>query len=210
MTAGRRVARRERPGRARAGFRPPRISSNCRCACICCVNSVAWIPWKSPSSQPTSCACAMRSSLSLGVSLLNGNVTSSSSWRRSGDRISSSSWIERSWISFSARRPASSSGARRASSSSERTIDAIRMSLVGRATCSPASAFGGDLVEDLGGERLGRLGPVAGGRCCLRHGHQGYPSRPRARPETRSPWLPRSVREAFGTQDFAASALRAE
>ena len=39
--------------------------------------------------------------------------------------------------------------------------------------------IGGDLVEDLGGERLGRLGPVAGGRCCLRHGHQGYPSRPR-------------------------------
>src|SRR5260221_8196428 len=78
----------------------------------------------------------MRSSASLGVSLVKGRVTSASSWRRSGDRISCSSWTERSWISFSDRRPASSSGARRASSRSARTIAAMRMSLVGRATCS--------------------------------------------------------------------------
>ena len=35
----------------------------------CWVNSVAWMPWNRPSSQPTSWACAMRSSDSLGVSL---------------------------------------------------------------------------------------------------------------------------------------------
>src|SRR5258708_3931576 len=64
------------------------------------------MPWNSPSSQPTSWACAMRSSDSLGVSLENDNLTSPSSLRRSGDRISSSSWIDRSWISLSQRRGA--------------------------------------------------------------------------------------------------------
>ena len=39
-----------------------RISSSWARAAICCDISVAWIPWNSPSSQPTSCACAMRSS----------------------------------------------------------------------------------------------------------------------------------------------------
>ena len=39
-----------------------RISSSCPCAIACWVNSVAWMPWNRPSSQPTSCACARRSS----------------------------------------------------------------------------------------------------------------------------------------------------
>ena len=59
-----RAARRAAPS---SSARRWRISSNCCWACICWVNSVAWMPWKSPSSQPTSWACAMRSSASLGV-----------------------------------------------------------------------------------------------------------------------------------------------
>ena len=145
--AGRSCGRSSRAGirgTRRAGGCPARaarrwrISSNCCCACICWVNSVAWMPWNRPSSQPTSWACAIRSSASLGVSLVNGSVTSASSLRRSSERMPSSSCTERSWISFSDRRPASSSGASRASSRRARTIEAMRMSLVGRATCSPS------------------------------------------------------------------------
>ena len=43
------------------------------------------MPWKSPSSQPTSCACAIRSSASDGTeSSVNGSVSRSSSSRSSG------------------------------------------------------------------------------------------------------------------------------
>ena len=44
-----------------------RICSSCWRAAICWANSVAWMPWNRPSSQPTSWAWAMRSSDSLGV-----------------------------------------------------------------------------------------------------------------------------------------------
>ena len=53
------------------GVRGMGTASPCCCAWACWVNSVAWIPWKRPSSQPTSCACATRSSDSVGVSLVN-------------------------------------------------------------------------------------------------------------------------------------------
>src|ERR687896_681438 len=70
------------------------------------------MPWKSPSSQPTSWACAIRSSLSDGVwSSENGRVSRSSSSISSGARPASSSWIEAWWISLSRLRLASSSGA---------------------------------------------------------------------------------------------------
>ena len=53
------------------------------------------MPWNTPSSQPTSWACAIRSSASTGVSpSLNGSVSRSSSSRSSGARPSSSSLIE--------------------------------------------------------------------------------------------------------------------
>src|SRR5262249_13515516 len=113
-----------------------RISSICACADICWVNSVAWMPWNRPSSQPTSWACASRSSDSLGASPVNGSTTSQSSAFRSGDSTSSSSWIDRSWISRNARRPASSIGARRTSSTMLRTIGALRVSFLGRLTRS--------------------------------------------------------------------------
>ena len=70
VRAGRAAAARARISSARRW----RISSNWRWACICWVNSVAWIPWNRPSSQPTSWACAIRSSDSLGVSLENVSV----------------------------------------------------------------------------------------------------------------------------------------
>ena len=57
---------RRSPGRSRAGGASPRTAPAPPPAGV---NSVAWMPWNSPSSQPTSCACASRSSDSLGVSL---------------------------------------------------------------------------------------------------------------------------------------------
>ena len=44
-----------------------RICSNWARAAICWANSAVWIPWNRPSSQPTSCAWAIRSSASLGT-----------------------------------------------------------------------------------------------------------------------------------------------
>ena len=73
----------------------------------------------------------------------------SSSARRSGESMPSSSCTDRSWISRSRRRPASSSGARRTSSSMVRTMAAMRISFVGRVTCSCAVL-------------AGRLAPAAG------------------------------------------------
>src|SRR3954452_8921586 len=42
------------------------------------------MPWKRPSSQPTSCACAIRSSDSDGVDSLNGSISPSRSSPTSG------------------------------------------------------------------------------------------------------------------------------
>ena len=82
------------PGMAPGGSWP-RICSSWLRAAICWANSVAWMPWNSPSSQPTSWAWAMRSSASLGsLPSPNGMATRSSSSRRSGDRAAPSSWIE--------------------------------------------------------------------------------------------------------------------
>ena len=79
-----------------------RISSNCARAAICWANSAVWMPWNSPSSQPTSWAWAMRSSDSDGIaSSANGSESRSSSSISSGARPSSSSLIERRWISLS-------------------------------------------------------------------------------------------------------------
>ena len=78
------------PGRALR-----RISSSWARAAICWANSAVWMPWKTPSSQPTSWAWAMRSSASDGVSpSVNGRVIRSSSSRSSGARPCSSSRID--------------------------------------------------------------------------------------------------------------------
>ena len=72
-----------------------RISSSWARAAICWANSAVWMPWKTPSSQPTSWAWAIRSSASVGVSpSVNGRVIRSSSSRSSGARPCSSSRID--------------------------------------------------------------------------------------------------------------------
>ena len=75
------------------------MSSSWARVAICWAMSVAWMPWNSPSSQPTSWAWAIRSSASDGVSpSLKGSVIRSSSSRSSGARPSSSSRIEAAWM----------------------------------------------------------------------------------------------------------------
>ncbi len=60
------------------------------------------MPWKSPSSQPTSWAWAIRSSASDGVaSSVKGSESRSSSSTSSGASPLSSSLIEERWISLS-------------------------------------------------------------------------------------------------------------
>ena len=133
-----------------------RISSNCCWAIACCVKRVAWMPWNSPSSQPTSWACAMRSSDSLGVSLSNGDgdpLELLPAARATGCPRARGATARGS--RRSARRPASSSGARRTSSSMFRTIEAMRISLVGRRTCSS-----GSLPSTLSGTGPTRPSPV--------------------------------------------------
>ncbi len=95
------------------------------------------MPWKSPSSQPTSWAWAIRSSASDGSASLNGRAIRSSSAMSSGASPSFSSAMERSWMSASRARPASSSGALRTSSRSCLTIEPMRITLAG---CSTRSA----------------------------------------------------------------------
>ena len=95
------------------------------------------MPWKRPSSQPTSWACAIRSSPSEGVpSSVKGSVSRSSSSTSSGARPDSSSLIEAAWISLSRWRLASSSGAAFTSSSSWRIMLPIRITLAGCSTSS--------------------------------------------------------------------------
>ena len=60
------------------GSAPWRICSSCARAAICCANSAVWMPWNRPSSQPTSWACAIRSSASDGMeSSVNGSASRS-------------------------------------------------------------------------------------------------------------------------------------
>src|SRR5918992_2261124 len=95
------------------------------------------MPWKRPSSKPTSWACAIRSSASEGVlSSVNGSESRSSSSTSSGARPASSSLIEAWWISLSRLRLASSSGAAFTSSSSCRIMLPIRITLAGCSTSS--------------------------------------------------------------------------
>ena len=56
------------PGGVMPGGSARRICSSCARAAICWANSVVWMPWNRPSSQPTSCAWATLSSASLGTS----------------------------------------------------------------------------------------------------------------------------------------------
>ncbi len=80
------------PGPGEPGGRRRRMSSSCWRAAICWANSVAWMPWNRPSSQPTSWALAMRSSAPLGAAVpANGWASRPSSSRRSGDRADDSS-----------------------------------------------------------------------------------------------------------------------
>jgi len=119
------------------GGRARRICSSCARAAICCANRVVWMPWNSPSSQPTSCACAIRSSASLGgAPSANGSDSRSSSSTSSGASPSSSSLIELAWISASRARLFSSSGADFTSSSSWRIMLPIRITLAGCSTIS--------------------------------------------------------------------------
>ena len=146
-----------------------RISSNCCWAIACWVNSVAWMPWKRPSSQPTSWACAIRSSDSLGVSAPKGSTTSVElvpAARARGCRRARAATSRRSRAAPCGRRRRAARGAPRRASS--RTIDAMRMSLVGRRTCSSGSsarvdrrsrrsasgAGVGQAADDLGHERV--------------------------------------------------------
>ena len=129
--------RQGRPARRR----PPRICSSWSRAAICWATRAAWMPWNRPSSQPTSWAWAIRSSGSLGgVSPSNGSDSRSSSSRSSGARPSSSSMMERWWISRSRPRLASSSGAARTSSSSCLIMLPIRITLAGCSIRLPGSS----------------------------------------------------------------------
>ena len=94
------------------------------------------MPWKRPSSQPTSWAWAIRSSASLGSSSRKGRAIRSSSATSSGASPSLSSSMERWWMSARRRRPAASSGALRTSSSSCLIIEPMRMTLAGSSTSS--------------------------------------------------------------------------
>ncbi len=62
-----------------AGSRAGGSSSNCARADACWANIAAWIPWNSPSSQPTSWACATRISDSVGHRSSGGASAASSS-----------------------------------------------------------------------------------------------------------------------------------
>ena len=118
-----------------------RIPASWPCAAICWATSAVWMPWNSPSSQPTSCACAIRSSASDGAwSSTNGSVIRCSSATSSGDRPSSSSCSDRSWISASRARAASSRGALRTSSRSCLIIVPIRMTFAGWPTSEMMSS----------------------------------------------------------------------
>src|SRR3954447_26282259 len=95
------------------------------------------MPWKRPSSQPTSWAWAIRSSASDGVaSSVNGSESRSSSSTSSGASPLSSSLIEERWISLSRLRLASSSGADFTSSRSCRIMLPIRITFAGCSTRS--------------------------------------------------------------------------
>src|SRR3954471_4552280 len=99
------------------------------------------MPWNNPSSHPTSCACATRSSASLGTeSSENGRLRRPASSRASGARPLDSSLIDDSWISRSRARLASSSGAARTSSSSCLIMVPIRITFAGCSTMSASDA----------------------------------------------------------------------
>ena len=144
------------------GSAPWRICSSWARAAICWANSAVWMPWNSPSSQPTSCACAMRSSASDGIDVVG---------ERQGEPLEFVAQFRRqalfefadadvAWISRSRLRLASSSGAARTSSSSCLIIVPIRITLAGCSTRSvrdvssspsrpAAHDLGSDVADDL-------------------------------------------------------------
>ena len=130
----------------------------------CWENMAAWMPWNRPSSQPTSWAWATRSSASLGMPLSKGRVSRDSSSRRSGEMPSASSRTDVSKISFRRVRLASSSWARRTSSSSSLVMAPMRMTLAGWEIVSVAVLLGLVVLDDhdrrLVGQVRGR--PVVG------------------------------------------------
>src|SRR4029450_3354739 len=123
-----------------------RICSNWARPARAWATRAVWMPWNNPSSQPTSWACAIRSSASLGVvSSLNGSVRRSSSLASSGARPCLSSSIEVWWIARSRCRLASSSGAAFTSASSCRIMLPIRITFAGCSTIS-VTDFGSSSV----------------------------------------------------------------
>ena len=136
------AGRRRRAGRRRAG--PPggelaaASRSSCWRAAICWANSVAWMPWNRPSSQPTSWAWAIRSSASVGVlASPKGRRQPGQLVRRSGDSAVGQLRDRRlvdlpQAVAAGARRAA----AWRTSSSSCLIIEPIRMTLAGWSTDS--------------------------------------------------------------------------
>ena len=129
-----------RPGPPIPGGRPRwRISSSWARAAICWAISVAWMPWKSPSSQPTSWAWATRSSASEGIGLVEGErhpveLGGQVGAQRPGQLP------HRLLVDLAQPGPAGLvEGAARTSSSSCLTIEPIRITLAGCSTDSVTS-----------------------------------------------------------------------
>src|SRR6478752_7718622 len=168
---------------------PRRICSNCTRAAICWATRAACSPWKTPSSQPTSCAWAIRSSPSEGItSSENGSDSRSSSSRNSGVRPVSSSLIDRSWISRSRARLASSRGAALTSSSSCLIMVPIRITLAG----SPMASAGSRLASE-SPSALAVLSPPLLPLGSASAGTSAYPTGCPSGPITTTRWLDASV-----------------
>ena len=115
-----------------------RICSSCWRAANCWANSVAWMPWNRPSSQPTSCALAMRSSASLGTSPSLERQRQRRQFLLQVGRQRLGQLDDRAVVDLGQplAADASSSGAARTSSSSCLTIEPMRITLAGDVTDS--------------------------------------------------------------------------
>src|SRR4051812_37730806 len=125
------------------------------------------MPWKRPSSQPTSWACAIRSSDSLGVVSSKGWIRRSSSSSSSGASPSFSSLIEVCSTVARRLRPGSSTGADFTSSSSCWTIRPIRITFAGcstrpvsRSAVSPCSSSSSPCTASAGTATGWPSGPI--------------------------------------------------
>ncbi len=170
-----------------------RISCSWRCAANCWAISVAWMPWNRPSSQPTSCALAIRSSDSLGISpSSNGSasVAARPAGRATAPRTVRPPNVRRS------RRAARVTPRRtvraRTSSRSCLTIEPIRITLAGDVTDSSSGAVGlgrapSALAGDPFGDLVGLQGLVRVGHGFLSTAVSGESLRPACRRAERSP-----------------------